>query len=126
MSAKNTVKINNPHIPGDFIIIGQDEFVLGEAYPGHGIAAMELWTPGEQAGAAAAAELTAAAAAADIPQSARLAELKTMTVADLGPIIAQEEDVQLLERLLDLESRVTAQVLIEERLAELDDPDATD
>lgn len=118
MSVKNTVKITNPRIPGDFIIIGQDEFTPGAPYPGHGIEAMELWTPKERAGAAAAAAIPQD----ETPQSARVAELKTMTVADLGPIVGQETDVQLLERLLDIETRVTAQVLIEERLAELAEP----
>lgn len=55
----------------------------------------------------------------ELPQAARIGELKTMTVADLGPALEGEDDPEMLVRLLDLESRTTARTLIEDRLEAL-------
>jgi len=43
-----------------------------------------------------------------------------ITVARLGPWLEEQEDVELLERLLDVEPRSTARALIQRRLRDLE------
>jgi hypothetical protein len=115
----DTVKIVNPNNPEDFIIIASADFAEGQPHVGHGIAAMERWDPRKSA-TPEPARPDGSPPEDNLPQSARLAELKTMTVAELGPKVAEETDVELLVRLLDIESRTTAKALIQDRLDELE------
>ena len=123
---KKTVKIADV-TGGDFIIIDADEFKAGETHEGHGVV-MEKWD--ESKTPAPAPARAAGEAPQDIPQATRAAELKTSTVAELGPILAEEEDVEVLVRLKQIEKRTTVIGLIDARLEELgasdDDQDEDD
>ena len=113
----DVVKVVNPHNPDDYIIIKRDEFKPGEPHAGHGIASMQEW---KGSVAKPAPARSTGEPPAEYPQSARLAELKLMTVAVLGPEVEKIEDSEFLVRLLDIETRVTARAVIEDQLAVLE------
>ena len=114
------IKVVDPNNSNDYIVINRDDFKAGEPFPDLGITAMELWN--ENRAASPVPARSDGEAPAEVPKAARLGELRTMLVADLGPAVSEEEDVELLVRLLDLETRTTAKALIQDRLDELRDP----
>lgn len=114
MSEVPTVKIVNPHNPNDFIIIAESDFKEGEPHTGHGISAMVRWRESQvQSPAPARPD---GESPPDYSNAARVGELKLMTIAELGPAISDEGDVEMLVRLLDLETRTSARALIQRRL----------
>ena len=105
---RETVQIVNPDNHDDYIVIAKDDFDPKEH---------RLFRSGQPAPLEGAKE-PEAYQFADVLKSAL-----DVTVARLGPWLAEQSDVELLVRLLDLEPRKSAKRLIEDRLAAIRNQD---
>ena len=118
--AKATVRVVNPDNEDDFIVVGRDEFDP---------VTMEVWPEGKKPDPharrrRAAAEGDPGEGDGDNGNDANdgdsdddpIEELLNLTVADLGPRVAEINDPDILAQLKAREERVSAVALIQDRL----------
>lgn len=97
-----TVRIQNPDNADDYIVIAQSDF---DPAQGH-----RLFQGGTQS------PLVDDPQPGEYPQAALIAEALDVTVARLGPWLAEQGDIGMLVRLLDMEKRASAKALINSRI----------
>ena len=104
MGIKQTVQIQNPDNPKDYIIIGLIDFDPEKHTRFFGPAPAALVDDPQP----------------EYPDSALVAVGLDLTVSKLGPWLADQTSVEMLTRLHGLESRRSALALVEARIAILD------
>ena len=97
---RKTVKIENPDIEGDFIVIAEADY---------NASAHHLYQP-------PAADFTHNPQPDAYPDAALVAEALDLPVSRLGPWLIKQQSPDMLGRLLKLEKRSSAKPLIEQRI----------